>query len=248
MFSQYAHNLILAADDFGVSKLANRRILELARAKKLDRVAVMAGGIYSPEEIKTLLASGVKLDIHLYVLPPGYFQNRSGEKRENILKRLGVFLVDLTGGRYGAGKVRLVWQQQIEDFYKTFGKYPDGINSHEHLHFFPGLFRAALRLKDKFSVPYLRLGKVKLRLPWNNVAFVLDSLRRADIRLNKLIFPPPGDSKIYPGELNTSDYLVSFDWLKNPDKFFENLPAPSQTELVFHPERENEYEFLMKNF
>ena len=248
MFSQYSNNLIIAADDFGVSALANRRILELARGKKLDRVAVMVGGIYSSEEIKALVDSGVKLDIHLYVLPVGYFQKRTGEARENILKRVFIFLVDLTSGRYGANKVRLVWQTQIEEFKKTFGRYPDGINSHEHLHFFPGLFRSALRLKDKFSVPYLRLGKEKMKSPWNSVAFVLDNLRRADIRLNKLNFSPPGDPKLYPGELNTSDYLVSFDWIKDAGQFFEHLPAATQTELVFHPERTEEFDFLLKNF
>ena len=248
MFSQYSNNLIIAADDFGVSELANRRILELARAKKLDRVAVMVGGIYSSEEIKALVDSGVKLDIQLYVLPAGYFQKRIGEARENIFKRIFVFLVDLTSGRYGANKVRLIWQAQIEEFKKTFGRYPDGINSHEHLHFFPGLFRAALRLKEKFSVPYLRLGKVGLPLPWNSVAFVLNSLRWADIRLNKLNFAPPGDPKLFSGELNTSDYLVSFDWIKDAGQFFEHLPAATQTELVFHPERTEEFDFLLKNF
>ncbi|MDR3559624.1 MAG: ChbG/HpnK family deacetylase [Candidatus Pacebacteria bacterium] len=248
MFSQYSNNLIIAADDFGVSKLANERILELARGKKLDRVAVMVGGIYSKEEIKALLDSGVKLDIHLYVLLADYFQMRGFEARENIFKRIFVFLVDMTSGRYSSKKVRLVWQTQIEQFKKTFGKYPDGINSHEHLHFFPGLFRSALRLKDKFSVPYLRLGKEKMKLPWNNVAFVLDNLRRVDVRLNKLVFAPSGDPKIFPGELNTSDYLVSFDWIKNPAKFFERLPAATQTELVFHPERDDEFKFLQENF
>jgi predicted glycoside hydrolase/deacetylase ChbG (UPF0249 family) len=248
MFSQCSNNLIIAADDFGVSKLANRRILELARTKKLDRVAVMVGGIYSPQEIKALLDLGVKLDIHLYVLPAGYFQTRGGEKRENIFKRIFVFLVDMTSGRYGSNKVRLVWQAQIEQFKKTFGRYPDGINSHEHLHFFPGLFRSALRLKDKFSVPYLRLGKEKMKSPWNSVAFVLDNLRRLDIKFNKLVFAPPGDPKLYPGEINTSDYLVSFDWIKDPDKFFERLPAATQTELVFHPERDAEFEFIKENF
>lgn len=248
MFSQYINNLIIAADDFGVSKLANRRILELAKNKKLDRVAVMVGGIYSEEEIAALLASGVKLDIHLYVLPEGYFQNRSGEKRENILRRIGVFLIDLTGGRYRATRVRLIWQNQIEEFKKTFGRYPDGLNSHEHLHFFPGLFRAALRLKDKFSIGYLRLGKAKARLSWNNVAFVLDSLRQIDIKLNKLVFPPAGNAKLFPGEINTSDYLVSFDWIKDAQKFFTHLPNSGQTELVFHPERDTEFEFIQKNF
>lgn len=248
MFSQYSNNLIISTDDFGVSKLANERILRLAREKKIDRVAVMAGGAYSQEEAKELAATGVKLDIHLYLLPEDYFKKRQGEKSDNVFKRVFVFLIDLMSGRYSAGKVRLVWQKQIEDFKEAFGRYPDGLNSHEHLHFFPSLFRSILRLKDKYSIAYLRLGKDRLPLGFNMIAFILNTLRRIDIRLNKLAFPPTDDARVFAGETNTSDYLVSFDWITDADKFFESLPEIGQTELVFHPEREAEFDFLMKNF
>ena len=73
MYSQHSNNLIISADDFGVSEKANRAILELARDKKIDRTSVMMGGKISKDEVKDLLESGVKIDIHLHLLENNFF-------------------------------------------------------------------------------------------------------------------------------------------------------------------------------
>jgi hypothetical protein len=39
--------------------------------------------------------------------------------------------------------------------------------------------------------------------------------------------------------LKTSQYLVSFEWIKNPEKFLENK---KDIELVCHPEIDEEFE------
>jgi predicted glycoside hydrolase/deacetylase ChbG (UPF0249 family) len=233
MYSEYLNNLIVSADDFGVSEKANARILELAKVKKLDRVAVMMGGKISAEEAKELLETGAKLDIHLHFYSKDYFEKRKGESENGAFSRFFIFLIDFTVGRYSSAKVKMIWQNQIEEFHALFGKYPDGLNSHEHTHFFPTFFRAALKLKNKFAISYLRLGRKKIPMRFIPVAFVLNTLRRFDIK---------------KGDINTSDYLVSFDWIKDQPKFFENLPKAGQTELIFHPEREEEFQFLKENF
>ncbi|MDO9231127.1 MAG: ChbG/HpnK family deacetylase [bacterium] len=248
MYSQHSNNLIISADDFGISEKANQAILELAREKKIDRVAVMIGGKISNDEAKDLLESGVKIDIHLHLLGHDFFDKRKKELEDGIIKRVAIFLLDFLTGWYGSAKVKIIWKKQIEEFKNIFGRYPDGINSHEHIHFFPPLFKTALKIKEEFQISYIRLGKLRRKGKFGNTAFILDKLRLMNFRRNLLFLTPLGLARSYPFELNTSDFLVSFDWIKNEEEFFENLIEKTQTEIIFHPERKNEYDFLMKNF
>ena len=250
MYSQYSHNLIISADDFGVSEIANRNILTLAREKKIDRTAVMMGGRISKEDAKDLLETGIKIDIHLHLLEKDFFATREKEAGRGVLRRGIIFLIDVTGGRFAPAKVKLIWKKQIEDFHVLFGRYPDGLNSHEHMHFFPPFFRVALSLKEKFGISFLRLGKweYKLGLKFSAASFILNTLRRLDARWNHIFVTPPHIAKDLPDVLNTSDFLASFDWIADKDSFFENLSEPGQTELVFHPERPEEFKFLQENF
>ncbi|HRY82866.1 MAG TPA: ChbG/HpnK family deacetylase [Candidatus Moranbacteria bacterium] len=248
MYTQYSNNLIISADDFGVSEKANRNILELAREKKIDRASVMMGGKISKKEAEELLESGVKIDIHLHLLEKEFFENRKKEAEKGIFKRTAVFLADFLIGAHSKAKVKIIWRKQIEDFHSLFGKYPDGINSHEHIHFFPPFFKAALKIKKEYGISYMRLGKLRYFQKFGKAAFILNKLRMMNFRRNLIFFTPLGIARSYPFELNTSDFLVSFDWVENEEEFFENILENTQAELVFHPERDNEYEFLMKNF
>jgi predicted glycoside hydrolase/deacetylase ChbG (UPF0249 family) len=248
MYTQHLNNLIISADDFGVSEKANLAILELAKEKKIDRASVMIGGKISKIEVEKLLESGLKIDIHLHLFEKDFFENRKKEPNDRTSKRIAAFLADFLTGWYNPARVRIIWKNQIEIFKEIFGKYPDGINSHEYIHFFPPLFKTALKIKNELGISYIRLGKLKYFQKFGKIAFILDKLRMMNFRRNLIFLTPLGIAKSYPFELNTSDFLISFDWIKNPDKFFENILKDTQTELIFHPERDDEYEFLRKNF
>src|SRR3989339_287063 len=88
-------NLILTADDFGKSGQANKNILRLTEAGKLDRVSVMIEGDFSEEEIKNLLGSGVKLDIHFELI---WQKRRRNLLEDNTLRQGIVFLVNYFWG------------------------------------------------------------------------------------------------------------------------------------------------------
>lgn len=248
MYSEYLNNLIITADDFGISEKANRNILELVREKKLDRVEVMMGGKVSKEDAKELAFSGAKLDIHFHFQTKHYFDTRIGESKQGAMARTLLFLVDWTAGRYSKFKVKAIWQKQVEDFISFFGRLPDGISSHEHIHFFPPFFKTALRLRNKYGISYLRSGKKKINSDLNSVVMMLNILRNINLKSKKIFTMPIGMSEDGPYVLNTSDYLVSFDWIKNVEKFFMHLPKNGQTEIVFHPERKKEFKFLKDNF
>ena len=125
--NKYRKNLIISADDFGKSELANRNILRLAKAGKLDRVSVMVEGNISPGEAQEILASNVKLDIHFELI---WQKRRRNLLRDKTLRQGIVFFVNYIWGdwpvpenpRSGKSAVRREWKGQIEKFQKIFGQ------------------------------------------------------------------------------------------------------------------------------
>ena len=229
-------NLIISADDFGISRLADVNILRLAESGKVDRVAVMMSPNLSDREAERLKNSNVKIDIHLHLIRDDsdyWLGNR--RLKEGAVKRMVAFVFNYLTGRAGEEKIALKWAIQIENFFEVFGRYPDGIGSHEYIHFFPPYFRAVLKLAKKYEVPYVRLGSSRYSCE-NKVARILNWLRRKNIA----VFEKSG--------LATSQYMISLDWSENISKIFEIVPKEGTVELVCNPEREEEFDFMTKNF
>jgi predicted glycoside hydrolase/deacetylase ChbG (UPF0249 family) len=223
--------IIISADDFGQSLGANINILKLLSQKKLQRISVMVNGEFSAEEIRLLLDSHVKLDLHL-----DFFSllknNLLFRKKTGAFVRLLAFLKYYLLGKISVFKVGRDWNAQLEKFNQIFGKYPDGLNSHQHIHFFPPYFKLILALARKSRITYLRLGKKDFMQTGNIVSLIIFFLRR----INRRRFLDSG--------LASSDFLVSLDWIKkDPLGKIDRLPS-GEIELIVHPERAAELEFI----
>jgi hypothetical protein len=56
------------------------------------------------------------------------------------------------------------------------------------------------------------------------------------------------DNKFFiSSRLDSSDYLVSLDWIRGLKYFVNNLPE-GKTEIVCHPEREKEFKIIKTYF
>ena len=231
-------SLIISADDFGKSASANKNILKLAKLSKIQRVSVMVNGKFSSAEIKKLLLSKVLLDIHL-TLSSDTMNFESGIlnidqdskfKIQNS-KRLIKFIILYLTRRIKPNKVLAKWDKQIDKFVNIFNKTPDGLNSHEHIHFFPPYFKIALKLCEKYKISHIRYGNKGILANNNKVGRIIKILNQ----INKKFFTS------YKLQVTSYKYLVSLDWLDNPKEFLQNLPHGS-TEIVCHPERREEFE------
>lgn len=230
MADNYRKNLIIAADDFGIGSQANQNILKLIQAGKIDRVGVMVNGNISSHEILELKNSRVLLDIHLEL---DEIKPSKRKLKDGILKRSANFLVKYLSGKISSGIAEIEWEKQIQRFKEIFERNPDGINSHQHIHFFPVYFKVILKLAQKFEIPYFRFGKNGLIKSKNNIFRILIQLHKKDSRI--------------PAVLDSSDFLVSLDWIKDMENFLNNLPQ-GKTEIVCHPEKKEEFEIIMKYF
>lgn len=219
--------LLITLDDFGISAQANHRILELAQTGIINRVAVMSQGLLPETAIQQLLTAPVALDIHLETNNPF----RSERKlKDGTFNRVFLFFLAYFSGKNSVKQVAQQWEVQIQKFYSLFGRYPDGLNSHEHVHFFPPYFTVLLQLATKYDIPYIRLG-TQSHQEKPLVNRILNWLRTRDL------------PKFTQSGRSTSDFLVSFDWLDSWDNL-NNYPEESRIELVFHPERDEEMAFL----
>lgn len=224
-------NLLVSADDFGISQLANDNILALAEAGKLDRVSVMPHGKFTPEEIVRLKKTGVKLDIHL---------DSASEIAPHRKLRAGVFLRGLRffltylsdSGNHSA---KSNWQNQIQQFHTLFGQNPDGLNSHQHIHFFPAYFKIIIQLAQENDIAFIRFGAERTLENNNIICYILFCLQKINHK------------KFIVSSLKSSDFLVSLDWIKDFEKSLANLPEGT-TEVVCHPERPEEMILIQKYF
>ena len=224
-----AKNFIFTTDDFGISPKANANMLKSLSLGIVDRVAILIHGSISDEEARALLASGAMLDIHL--------DRRSGidpdrKLADGAIRRIVVFLFNYCFGDMRPTVIEERWQEQMELFRAKFGKYPDGIDSHEHVHFFPPYFSVAVRIAKKYEATFIRFGR-RSYVCGAPVSFILDVLKRSDRRM----FRKSG--------IPSTDLLVSFDWIGDYDTFSKEHAGDATTvEVVFHPERDGEMTFL----
>lgn len=228
----YKEKLIVSADDFGISNAANENILRLVRSGKIDRIGVMVHGKITPAQISELLSTKVFLDIHFDILHQFEDQRK---KRTGALFRSLEFLLKFFMGKLSLSSVHKDWNNQIELFKKIFGKYPDGINSHEHVHFFPPFFKIAIKLQKRYAIKYIRFGDSAFSKQPNLVEKILHWMRK----FNK---------KSYTiSNCASSNYLISLDWIENLELFLKNLPK-GKIELICHPESVKEFSQIKKYF
>jgi len=232
MTTNTRERFIVTADDYGIRQTAEP-ILRLVHERKVDRVAVLIHYV-SYDQAQALLASGVKIDLHLELI--GLL--KSGDKvRESALVRGINFFMRYSAGLLGASKVEKEWRDQVKRFEVLFGRLPDGLNSHEHLHFFPSFAKVFLALATEYRTEYVRFSRNGM-LHSENFSLIGKVLALLWARTQHLM----ADTR-----LETSDYLVSLDWLSNFQAFSERLPVGT-VELVVHLEREEDYRTLLEYF
>lgn len=223
---------IITADDYGIRQTAEP-ILRLVHEGKVDRVAVLIHYV-SLDQAQALLASGAKIDLHLELI--GVLKTGDKVKESAVTRGLNFFMRYMTG-LLTTKQVEAEWNDQIRRFQELFGRLPDGLNSHEHLHFFPDFSRVFIALAKRYHIGYVRFSHRGMLLSQNFtlIGKVLSVLWKRTAHLYK------NETFV------TSDYLVSLDWLSDFETFSKALPE-GKVELVVHLEREEDYRMMLEYF
>ena len=230
--------LIVHADDFGISEQVNSGILEAHNHGILTSTSIMATGA-AFEHAVAMCRTAPTLDVGIHLTLVGERSLVSKELIPSLLDTDGRFYNHATAftKRYSVGKIRIVevvreLEAQIQKVL-DHGLAVSHLDSHQHVHMLPDIWRAVVELAKKYHIPAVRLAREKLR------AYMLQEIgvvtRIAPLIVLNLLAGLRDGSGV-----RSTDHFVGFFFGGNMVKtnlktVLQNLPAFGTCELMCHP-------------
>jgi chitin disaccharide deacetylase len=207
--------IMLCADDYGLNSSVSQGIRELVALNRLSLVSCLVNFENLETEAKALLQieSPVSIGLH-FNLTEGYALSHPQKK----LYGLNELLVKSHLGLIRCADIEAELHTQLDAFLRAFGRLPDFLDGHQHVHQFPIINKAVLnvykkRLKGCFvrcTYPTIGLPKYRFKaliMALSGGVMFNRRLKRADIPHNESF------SGIYDFS-NTVEYAHLFNsWL-----------------------------------
>jgi predicted glycoside hydrolase/deacetylase ChbG (UPF0249 family) len=157
-----APQLIINADDFGLTPGVNRAIAELHQAKVLTSATLMATGAAFDDAVAIAHANpalGVGCHIVLTdgtpVSPPKSIPTLIGPDGKNFRPSLIDFIQALLRGAIREDDIEREAVAQVQKL-QCAGIRVTHLDTHKHTHLFPAVARPLLRIAERCSVPAIR--------------------------------------------------------------------------------------------
>lgn len=223
--------LIVNADDFGLTRSVTDGIIKCYK----DGIVRSASFIvntdafeYSAEQINKF--QGLDIGIHITWVGEDYPVAQdviSSVNGKNFYKNWKLVILNRLLGRLKLKDAEREARAQIEKLLKS-GIQPSHIDSHQHLHLFPGFTEIIIQLAREYKIPFIRCPVTK-RTRYFYLNFL--SNRQRNI-LRKENFPAQPES-------------FGFEWggrfsIAALSTIVKNLPS-GVSELIVHPGYEDEY-------
>jgi chitin disaccharide deacetylase len=155
MTEQAQRRIWLVADDYGISPAVSAAIRDLIARDRLSATSVMTSApSFSQEEASALLdAAGSRAAIGLHVtltgpfkpLTPGFKPVRHGAHGDGAFLPLAGMAGRALARRHDPALFEAEIFAQFAAFQKAFGRAPDYVDGHQHIHVFPQIREALLR-------------------------------------------------------------------------------------------------------
>jgi predicted glycoside hydrolase/deacetylase ChbG (UPF0249 family) len=173
----------LVADDYGISRSVNAAIRDLMARGSINATSVMvvASGFDADEAEQLLRAHAhAAIGLHLTLTAP-FRPSLSGyaPTREGAFFSLRETFVAAALGKLRAQMLTAEIEAQVARFVAAFGRPPDFIDGHQHVHLFPRIDACVLSVLRR-TVPgaWVRQCGRAPRSPLDRKALVLDLLSR----------------------------------------------------------------------
>ncbi|MGX1787610.1 ChbG/HpnK family deacetylase [Bosea sp. NPDC055332] len=163
-------SFVLCADDFAMTEGVSRSILELLGAGRLSATGAMTNRPHWPRLAQELAAFSGRTDLglHLNLTCAAPLSAMPTVAPSGTLPKLGelakLALRSGTARDEIAGEIA----RQLDAFEQHFGRAPDFVDGHQHVHVLPGIRRAVL---DAMAARY-PAGSVYVRDPSDSIAAI----------------------------------------------------------------------------
>ena len=159
-----AKKLTLCADDYGLAPGVNDGICQLVKNGRINAVSCMTSTSFWKQDAKKLntISKHIEVGLHLTLTEQISITSMASIAPNYQLPSLSKLIRLSLSGQIDSEEVLLELQQQYNSFVKNFGRQPDFIDGHHHVHQLPIIRDAVINLiKINWS------GK----LPWIRVAW-----------------------------------------------------------------------------
>lgn len=171
--------LIVNADDYGYFNCVSRGILDCVRQRAVTAVGVFATSPFLERHSHWLSTEQhVDIGVHLNLTDRSPLSRRLA----NALSPWGgnfpgkfTIIAALATGRIKLDLVRDEWRAQIERC-QSFGMKLTFLNSHQHVHMLPPLFKLARTLADEYGIAHVRVAIPEMPYTWAPKAMARDML------------------------------------------------------------------------
>jgi predicted glycoside hydrolase/deacetylase ChbG (UPF0249 family) len=159
-----ARNIAICADDFGMNDSVDDGILALAAMRRLSAVSVLTQGPSIDRRAAELAILDVDLGVHLN------FTEALGQS--GLFMAIGPLVARSYTNRLAPKAITVQIERQLEAFEARFGRPPDYVDGHQHVHQLPQIREALLAtLGRRYGAytPWVRIttpGNLR-RLPIN---------------------------------------------------------------------------------
>ena len=149
---------VLCADDYGLNPEVNDAILDLASKRRLTATSVMSLSPYWPEWAAPLKEAESVIDVGLHLDLTSAFAMDEG-----IGHSLSAWMLRSSARLLQYGLLERVIERQLDLFEEHFGAAPDHVDGHQHVHQFPVIREALMRvLLHRYATgprPWLRISR-----------------------------------------------------------------------------------------
>lgn len=231
MTSDKSINLIINADDYGYFDCVSRGIIDAANSGVVTATGILANSAGFERSLPYLSQTqSLDLGVHLN-LTYGYPLSKS---LSNTLSRWqGRFppkfdmAIGILTGKINSDLIQSEFQMQVEKCLEK-GITLTFLNSHEHLHMLPPLYKLTVSLAREYQIPFVRypdaewIGKLGVGSVLRNCVFgFLNTMNRSR---------KPGNTPKLIGMSESGN--LSIEYL---EKRFRTLESGTTYELMCHP-------------
>lgn len=135
------HRVVLCADDFGLTEGVSRGILELADQGRISATGVITTCPWAQRLGPDLgrLAGSLGIGLHLNLTTGEPLGRMDGLAPNGTLPAFGELLPKAIAGRLPLHEIAAEIGRQLRAFQEVFGRMPDFVDGHQHVHVLPGI-------------------------------------------------------------------------------------------------------------
>lgn len=174
-------NVVLCADDFGLSDGVSRGIVELAQMGRLSATGAMTnmpGWTRNAAALKSL-EDRLGIGLHLNLTTGAPLGRMPRLASSGAFPSLGKLLMQALRGGLPVSEIQEELARQLDAFIEAHGRPPSFVDGHQHVHVLPGIWPALLMVLTERGYA----DRVWLRNPSDSIASIL----RRPISRNKAL-------------------------------------------------------------